>query len=102
MAKRTKKAGVAGKFGVRYGVVTRKKINSVSKNLIRPQVCPECDSQSLHRNSSGIWECKKCGLVYAAGAYSPKVRPYRKVVTASLEERVGLVPAEQETKEETE
>ena len=68
---RTKKVGKAGKFGSRYGLrIRRRYLKAESK---KSDVCPSCDKKQLKRLASGIWECKKCGVKYAAGAYSPKV-----------------------------
>ncbi len=50
MAKSTEKVGSSGRFGTRYGVVVRNRVSRVS---------------------SGIWECSKCNVKFAAGAYSP-------------------------------
>ena len=65
----TKKVGPAGKFGVRYGKRIRERFIDVHK--ARRGACPNCFSTGLKRVSTGIWECKKCGLKFAGKAYKP-------------------------------
>ena len=32
--------------------------------------CPKCETRgSIHRISTGIWHCKKCGAKFTGGAY---------------------------------
>jgi large subunit ribosomal protein L37Ae len=69
---RTKKVGSAGKFGSRYGLKIRKKIVDIEKSTKVRHKCPSCLRKSLKRKSAGIWECRKCGIKMAGGAYSPK------------------------------
>jgi len=66
---RTKKVGPAGKFGVREGKRIRERFIDVYKT--KKRTCPACFSTGLKRVSSGIWECKKCGLKFAGKAYKP-------------------------------
>lgn len=69
---RTKKVGSAGKFGSRYGLRTRKKIMNIEKSTRIRHKCPSCLRISLKRKVAGIWECRKCGMKMAGGAYSPQ------------------------------
>ena len=85
MARRTKKVGITGKFGPRYGVTVRKKIKEVSKARQSPQKCPECQHSAVKRESSGIWICNHCGLKFAASAYSIKTREFKKEQATMLE-----------------
>ncbi len=71
---RTKKVGITGRFGARYG---RKAKRQVKK--IRPYV---------KRVSAGIWECKKCGTVFTGGAYVPET-PMAKAATRNIKRVVG-------------
>ena len=68
---RTKKAGIAGKFGPRYGKSTKDKFREVQRASKARHVCPECLKPGLNRKASGIWECRKCGLRMAGKAYKP-------------------------------
>lgn len=74
MAKKLKKAGTTGKYGARYGAVVRNRVKNIEKEQKMKHECPQCNRAGVSRVSSGIWECKKCGNKFAAGAYSPKVR----------------------------
>jgi len=78
MSKGTKKAGITGKYGPRYGVKIRKQIKSVSRHRAKPQTCPECQANAVKRVASGIWLCNHCGLKFAASAYSTRTRSYRR------------------------
>lgn len=72
MSKRTEKAGTAGRFGARYGVIVRNRIKTIEAQQKKRQECPICHHMSVRRVSSGIWECSRCGNKFAAGAYSSK------------------------------
>ena len=85
MARRTKKVGITGKFGPRYGVTVRKKIKEASKPRQAPQKCPECQYMAVKRESSGIWLCRHCDLKFAASAYSIKTREFKKEQAKVLE-----------------
>ncbi len=78
MASGTKKAGITGKYGPRYGVKIRKQIKSVSRHRARPQRCPECQADAVKRVASGIWKCNHCKLKFAASAYSIRTRSYKR------------------------
>jgi large subunit ribosomal protein L37Ae len=74
MSKRTAKAGTAGRFGARYGVIVRNRVKTIEAHQKAKHECPVCHHNSVHRVSSGIWECRHCGTKFAAGAYSPKTK----------------------------
>ncbi|MBL7160343.1 MAG: 50S ribosomal protein L37ae [Candidatus Aenigmarchaeota archaeon] len=65
----TKKVGITGKYGPRYGRVIREKVAKVTKK--KKHSCPHCKRPSLKREAAGIWLCKKCGLKIAGKAYKP-------------------------------
>jgi len=74
MSKRTKKVGISGKYGSKYGRKLRLMFNKI-ENLQRAKyVCPSCKAKKLRRTSAGIWECKKCGAKIAGGAYKPSTK----------------------------
>jgi len=83
MAKGTKKVGMTGKFGPRYGVKIRKQIKEASRHMARPQRCPECQADAVKRVAAGIWLCNHCKLKFAAAAYSVRTRSYKREVTRS-------------------
>ena len=71
MARKTKKVGIAGKFGPRYGVKLRKRIQDIEQEKVKKHTCPRCQHKSVKRVSTGIWKCRRCDLTFASGAYSP-------------------------------
>ncbi|KAG2241006.1 hypothetical protein Bca52824_096892 [Brassica carinata] len=60
MAKRTKKVGIVGKYGTRYGASIRKQIKKMEVSQHSKYFSKGC----------GIWGCKDCGKVKAGGAYT--------------------------------
>jgi len=72
MAKRTKKVGPAGRYQARYGVRARTQIRNVELTQRDKHVCPGCGHKKVKRISTSIWQCKKCGVKFAGGAYNPR------------------------------
>lgn len=64
--------GSAKRYGSRYGKRIRNKISAMEKEEKDGHECPECGSNSLKREGSGIWVCEKCGKKISGGAWSPK------------------------------
>ncbi|MCK4266041.1 MAG: 50S ribosomal protein L37ae [Thermoplasmata archaeon] len=109
MSRGTKKVGMTGKYGPRYGVKIRKRIKSVSRHRARPQRCPECNHDAVKRVSSGVWHCRHCDLKFAASAYSIRTRSYKKdeakvetdrFLAEDSEDMGEEVPTEEETLKE--
>ena len=75
MSRRTKKVGSVGRFGPRYGVRIRRRILEVEIEQRKRHQCPRCLAYSVKRRSTGVWACRRCGLVFAGGAYRPVVSP---------------------------
>jgi len=73
MSRRTKKVRSAGRFGPRYGVRIRRRIQEVEGEQRKRHRCPRCLAVSVRRRSTGVWECRHCGHVFAGGAYRPIV-----------------------------
>lgn len=69
MAKRTKKVGVVGKYGTRYGASLRKQIKKIEITQHAKYTCGFCGKDAVRRQSVGIWKCKGCRKVVAGGAY---------------------------------
>jgi large subunit ribosomal protein L37Ae len=84
MSRRTKKVGAVGRFGPRYGVRIRRRILEVEVEQRKRHQCPRCAAYSVRRRGTGVWACRRCGLVFAGGAYRP-------VVTTAV--RMELPPA---------
>merc|ERR1711999_14605 len=72
MAKRTKKVGIVGKYGTRYGASLRKLIKRMEVSQHKRYTNPYTGSDTLKRHSVGIWECKKSGIKISGGAYVPE------------------------------
>lgn len=70
MAKRTKKVGITGKYGTRYGATLRKLMRKIEVSQHSTYRCAFCGKDSTKRTCVGIWECKSCKKVIAGGAYS--------------------------------
>jgi large subunit ribosomal protein L37Ae len=71
---RTKKVGPTRGLKARYGSTVRKRYIKVITELKKPHACPQCGFQRVKRVSVGVWECRKCGLVFAGGAYTPTTK----------------------------
>ncbi len=72
MSRRTKKVGSTGRFQARYGVKSRTRIRNVEIQQKAKHVCPSCGHKKVKRKDTSIWQCKKCGVKFAGGAYLPK------------------------------
>ncbi len=68
---RTKKVGSTGRFGPRYGAKLRRRVLDIDNRRKDPTRCPSCATKALKRKAAGLWNCTKCGLVFAGGAYVP-------------------------------
>ncbi len=78
---RNKVVGIVGRYGSRYGVSVRKRVKEVLERRYAKHTCPFCGSTgTVYRKSVGIWSCRKCGAVWAGGAYTPRsgIAPYFK------------------------
>ncbi|KAF4581906.1 60S ribosomal protein L37a [Ophiocordyceps camponoti-floridani] len=69
MTKRTKKVGVTGKYGTRYGASLRKQVKKMEVTQHAKYVCTFCGKTTVRRHSVGIWNCKSCKRTMAGGAY---------------------------------
>ncbi|MCD6591249.1 MAG: 50S ribosomal protein L37ae [Candidatus Aenigmarchaeota archaeon] len=70
---RTKKVGISGRFGSRYGKGVKDRIKDIERIQRKKHTCPECLKPALKREASGIWKCKKCGAKFAGKAYEPSL-----------------------------
>eukprot|EP00211_Chloroparvula_japonica_P010008 CAMPEP_0119118472 /NCGR_PEP_ID=MMETSP1310-20130426/339_1 /TAXON_ID=464262 /ORGANISM="Genus nov. species nov., Strain RCC2339" /LENGTH=92 /DNA_ID=CAMNT_0007107839 /DNA_START=94 /DNA_END=372 /DNA_ORIENTATION=+ len=69
MAKRTKKMGITGKYGTRYGASLRKAMKKIEVSQHAKYTCHFCGKDSVKREAAGIWNCHRCRKVIAGGAY---------------------------------
>jgi large subunit ribosomal protein L37Ae len=72
MAKRTKKVGPSGRFQARYGVRARTQVRNIEITQRKKHICPSCGDKKVKRVSTSIWQCRKCGIKFAGGAYQPQ------------------------------
>lgn len=72
MGKRTRKVGVVGKYGTRYGSSLRKQVKKMEITQHATYTCPFCGKNSVKRTAVGIWKCKAktCSKSIAGGAWS--------------------------------
>lgn len=64
----TKLLKSAGRFGVRYGVMVKRKTAEIEAKQRIKQICPFCGGRAV-RTSKGIWNCKRCEKRFAGHAY---------------------------------
>jgi large subunit ribosomal protein L37Ae len=98
MAKRTKKVGSAGRFQARYGVRARTRVRNVEIVQKAKHICPSCGHQKIKRVSTSIWQCGKCGIKFAGGAYQPRTESGQNVekMLRSGIEKPEITPEPQE------
>ncbi|KAI5809286.1 ribosomal protein L37ae [Pyronema omphalodes] len=70
MTKRTKKVGVTGKYGTRYGASLRKQVKKMEISQHARYTCTFCGKNAVKRQAVGIWECKSCRKTVAGGAWT--------------------------------
>merc|ERR1712087_558946 len=72
MAKHTKKVGITGKYGTRYGASLRKIVKRYEVQQRTRYLCSFCGKTSVRRLAGGIWKCKSktCGKTMAGGCWS--------------------------------
>eukprot|EP00919_Chromeraceae_sp_WS-2016_P051427 GHVR01121930.1.p1 GENE.GHVR01121930.1~~GHVR01121930.1.p1 ORF type:complete len:104 (+),score=21.57 GHVR01121930.1:28-312(+) len=70
MAKRTKKVGVTGKYGTRYGAAIRKLVKKFEVSQHAKYACPFCGKDNVKRTCVGIWKCRSCTKVMSGGAWT--------------------------------
>lgn len=100
MTRRTKKVGLAGRYGARYGVRVRKQIRTVETAKGKSYECPRCRHVAVRRVASGIWKCRRCDLKFAGGAYTPNISTRGQATpgseTARATDEVVEAPVEEE------
>jgi large subunit ribosomal protein L37Ae len=67
----TKKVGIVGRFGAKYGTSVRYRVKKCESYKLAPGKCPRCETKAVKRASVGLWRCRKCGAVFTGGAYTP-------------------------------
>lgn len=79
MPERKRGAGSAGRFGARYGRVARRRVSEIESDMRDDHACPDCGSETVSRQGTGIWECGRCGYRFAGGTYRPETPAGRSV-----------------------
>ncbi|MGH0121074.1 UNVERIFIED_CONTAM: hypothetical protein FKN15_069277 [Acipenser sinensis] len=72
MAKRTKKVGIVGKYGTRYGASLRKMVKKIEISQHAKYTCSFCGKTKMKRKAVGIWSCGSCMKIVAGGAWTYK------------------------------
>ena len=93
---RTKKIGLGGSLGSRYGTAPRKRYVEIMSQMRHKHECPRCRLRAVKRLSVGIWLCNKCGHKFAGGAYVP----YTKLGEVAMRTSKGAITSI-ETERET-
>ncbi|XP_038667927.1 60S ribosomal protein L37a-like [Scyliorhinus canicula] len=68
MAKRTKKMGIARKYGTRYGASPRESVKKIEVSQPAKYSCSFCAKTSLKPRAVGIWRCGSHMKTVAGGA----------------------------------
>jgi len=92
MGKRTKKVGITGKYGVRYGATLRKLVKKIEVSQHSKYHCTFCGKVNIKRQSTGIWKCKTCKKTIAGGAYT--LNTASAVTTRSTIQRLARLQVE--------
>ena len=71
MGRKTKKVAMTRGLGTRYGATVRKRYIKVVQEAKRTHKCPKCGVEAVKRESVGVWNCRKCGVTFTGGAYTP-------------------------------
>ncbi len=83
MAKKGK-TGSAGRFGARYGRISRRRVAEVEEGMNDAKV----DGDNVKRIGTGIWLNEETGETFAGGAYRPET-PAGKTVKRSIRAAIG-------------
>ncbi len=70
--KRTRKVGVVGKYGTRYGASLRKLIKKMEISQHATYTCQFCGKDTMKRKVVGIWSCRSCNKTISGGAWDPR------------------------------
>ena len=82
---KARSTGSAGRFGARYGRVSRKRVKEIEAGMQNAEI----DGDSVKRVGTGIWINEETGEKFAGGAYKPQTpggRQVRRSIRAALAE----------------
>ena len=83
------RTGSAGRFGARYGRVSRRRVADIEADMNEDHVCPDCGADRVSREGTGVWECGRCGYTFTGGTYRPETpggRGAKRSIRAALAE----------------
>ncbi|MFP4568062.1 MAG: hypothetical protein ACLFN8_03895 [Candidatus Woesearchaeota archaeon] len=66
------------RFGPRYGRTVKQKVAKIEALAKKSYKCPFCSAPKVKKQAAGIWECGKCGKVFASKAYTVDKAIYSK------------------------
>ena len=78
------RTGSAGRFGARYGRVTRRRVADIEREMENAQV----DGDDVTRLSTGVWVNEETGEKFTGGAYKPET-PAGRTATRSIRAALG-------------
>ncbi len=58
---------------VGYGKKVRKRVEEANKKARKIYKCPSCSRLAVKRKANGLWQCRKCSVKFASGAYEFKL-----------------------------
>jgi large subunit ribosomal protein L37Ae len=85
MAKKKGKTGSAGRFGARYGRVSRRRVAEIEDEMRNSKV----DGDDVKRVGTGIWVNEETGEKFTGGTYraqTPAGKTVRRSIRAALSE----------------
>jgi large subunit ribosomal protein L37Ae len=71
MAKHTRKVGITGKYGTRYGASLRKQVKKMEITQHAKYTCSFCGKDTVKRICVGIWRCSACKKTMAGMSCPP-------------------------------
>ncbi len=80
---KARSTGSAGRFGARYGRVSRKRVQDIEEEMQHATV----DGDDVTRKGTGIWVNEETGETFTGGAYRPETpggRTVRRSIRAAL------------------
>jgi large subunit ribosomal protein L37Ae len=82
------KTGSAGRFGARYGRVSRRRVAEIEAETRDEHTCPSCGEERVERDGTGIWQCGYCDYKFTGGSFRPET-PAGRTVRRSLRAALG-------------
>ena len=79
MSEKENRTGSAGRFGARYGRISRRRVAEIEKEMRNATV----DGDNVKRVGTGIWVNEETGEKFTGGAYKPET-PAGKTVKRSI------------------